>query len=376
MGYLELKLYNICEVQYNATVKKFILDNWSRFLDDCEILLDKNLIKPEQLLSLLNSIHKEIQFTMESSDSEIAFLDVLIKRTNQGISLDLYRKPTDTQHCLNFESCHPTHCKTNIPFSMARRICTIVENASAKLEHLKKLKENLKKYHYPEKIVENGITKALGIPQEELRKAKEPTKENVLAFVSTYNPNNPKAFTMIKNAVQTLKENNVVGFRDINVIHGRRQPPNLKRILTTAEFSFKNKEHGVYKCESKLCKCCDNLLIQKSYTFKNINKEFVLKTRMDCNSSNLIYVVICPTCKEEYIGETGMNKTALRNRVTLYRQHINDPKYEMLKVEKHLRECGKGNFKIFPFLQLRQQDTTLRRTMEQKFIKKFKTRLN
>ena len=181
---------------------------------------------------------------------------------------------------------------------------------------------------------------------------------------------------MIKNAVETLKSNNVVGFKNINVIHGRRQPPNLKRILTSAEFSSKNNaENGVFKC-GKNCKCCDSLLTQKSYTFKNVNQEFVVKSRMDCNSSNFIYVVICPTCKEEYIGETGGDKTLLRNRVTLYRQHIKDPKYEKLPVERHLRECGKGNFKIFPFLQLNRRDITLRKTMEQKFIKKFKPKLN
>ena len=38
--------------------------------------------------------------------------------------------------------------------------------------------------------------------------------------------------------------------------------------------------------------------------FKNIGKQFFLKAKMSCDSRNLIYVVICPTCKEEHIGET------------------------------------------------------------------------
>ena len=62
---------------------------------------------------------------------------------------------------------------------------------------------------------------------------------------------------------------------------------------------------------------------------------------MTCNSSNLVYVVICPTCREEYIGETGINKTTLRDRVRVYRQHILQPQYQKLKVEEHLRSCGK-----------------------------------
>ena len=80
---------------------------------------------------------------------------------------------------------------------------------------------------------------------------------------------------------------------------------------------------------------------------------------MTSDSRNLIYVVICPTCEKEYIGETGIGGSKLRDRVRIYRQHIQQPEHEKLKVEKHLRTCGKGNFTIFPFLQLRSNCTDL-----------------
>ena len=97
---------------------------------------------------------------------------------------------------------------------------------------------------------------------------------------------------------------------------------------------------------------------------------------MTCDSSNLVYVVICPTCGEEYIGETGIGKAKLRDRMRIYREHIRDPETEKLHVERHLRICGKGNFKVFPFFQLRKQDTALRRSYENYFQKKYKTKLN
>ena len=43
---------------------------------------------------------------------------------------------------------------------------------------------------------------------------------------------------------------------------------------------------------------------------------------MSCNSFNVIYVVICSDCLEEYIGETGVGKARLKDRVRVYRQHI------------------------------------------------------
>ena len=97
---------------------------------------------------------------------------------------------------------------------------------------------------------------------------------------------------------------------------------------------------------------------------------------MICNSKNFIYAVICPTCKERYIGETRIGDSRLRYRVRIYRQHIRQPEHEKLKVEKHLRTCGKGNVTIFPVLQLLSVDTDLRREYGDYSIKKNKTKLN
>ena len=74
--------------------------------------------------------------------------------------------------------------------------------------------------------------------------------------------------------------------------------------------------------------------------------------RFTSHSFNLIFVVICDTCKEEYIGDTREGKTKVRDRVRVYRQHIRQPQYQQLKVEEHLRVCGNGEFWVFPLLQI------------------------
>ena len=51
------------------------------------------MIKLEELLETLYSVNEAIQFTMEISDKEIPFLDILIKQDNSGIWMDLYHKP-------------------------------------------------------------------------------------------------------------------------------------------------------------------------------------------------------------------------------------------------------------------------------------------
>ena len=73
---------------------------------------------------------------------------------------------------------------------------------------------------------------------------------------------------------------------------------------------------------------------------------------MSCNSFNVIYVLICSSWLEEYIREMDIGKTRLRDMVRVYRKHIKQPEHQKLKVEEHIQICGRGSFKIFPFLQM------------------------
>ena len=130
---------------------------------------------------------------------------------------------------------------------------------------------------------------------------------------------------------------------------------NLKIILTKTEFS--QKQVGVWKRPGKRYECCTSLVLGNSYTIKNVDKTFNLKTYFSCDSYNLLYIIICPTCDEEYTRETGVGKTKLRDRVRVYQQHIREPKYQKLKVEKHLRMCVKGTFKILTLLQMQSSET-------------------
>ena len=111
---------------------------------------------------------------------------------------------------------------------------------------------------------------------------------------TTYNPNNPHVYEMRDKSVECLKRNKVDGFENLKVIKSKRQAPNLKRILTKTEFS--QKQVGVYKFPDKRCECCASLLLGNSYGFKNVHKTVNLKTYFSCDSYNLLYIIICPTC--------------------------------------------------------------------------------
>ena len=100
-------------------------------------------------------------------------------------------------------------------------------------------------------------------------------------------------------------------------LKSKRQPPNLKKLLTEANFSNKNAtKFTVTKCKEPRCGHCKYLKEGSSFNFKS--KQFNVHSDMTCTVKNVIYVIECPECRKYYVGETNN----LRNRTTLHNQHI------------------------------------------------------
>ena len=86
MGYFGIIFYRICiRMEFCKTLGQFVLDT----------------IDLSRLLKTLNFINLSIKFTMKKSDKELLFLDILIKRNDDKIWIDIYFKPetlTDVSH--------------------------------------------------------------------------------------------------------------------------------------------------------------------------------------------------------------------------------------------------------------------------------------
>ena len=139
-------------------------------------------------------------------------------------------------------------------------------------------------------------------------------------------------------------------------IKGKRQLPNLRRILMKSEFNENNTPPCVSKCNEPRCGLCKSI-IEGSY-LKIKDKTFHVKN-MNCTVRNVLYVLISNGCKEYYIGQTG---DKLRNRKTAHEQQIRDPSTR----PKNREVFGilKANINIF------KQDNTMNRIMKNtKFIK-------
>ena len=159
MSYHEIKVYSIMHHSY-ALARKHFEKSWFRFLEDYQILLKVNLIKPDDLLSILNQINNNIQFTMGKSQTRLPFLDLMINKSGKKLWMDIYNKPTDSKRYVPFTSNHPQHCLTNILFSLARKIYTIAENENVKEKRFKELNKTLLEQKYPKSLTDARILTA------------------------------------------------------------------------------------------------------------------------------------------------------------------------------------------------------------------------
>ena len=192
-----------------------------------------------------------------------------------------------------------------------------MDDIDTKNTRRKGLEDILFKRGYPKEIITIGINKARALNQKELRTPQpRQTTENILTFVTTFNPNNPSITSQLQTSLTILKSTPKMksASEGTKIIHSRRQPPNLKQLLVKSKLT--NRTEGIVsKCGGKRCTTCEQLIVRDSFHFKSSNYPFKVKHDMDCNNKFVLYVLTCAGCGENYIGET---KTKLRERMTLH----------------------------------------------------------
>ena len=119
------------------------------------------------------------------------------------------------------------------------------------------LKHTLLKQKYPENVIDAGNQRALILNRSELRQVRQNPKDNVVKYVSTFNPKIPELFGAIPKNLNILLEDKKIN--DIlhanTIIKGKRQTQNLKPLLTRAKYD----EHiiaTIDKCNHPNCGLC------------------------------------------------------------------------------------------------------------------------
>ena len=205
----------------------------------------------------MNDLPKDISFTLQFNNQEQTFLHVLVKKREGKIENDIDYKVTDSKRYLLFHSCPTRHTKINIPYNLARRLRTIISEEKVLEKHMRKLKSFLSKQNYSEQIIEHGLQQAMSLDKNPPRTVKAKPKENIVPYMSTYNPRDSEMFRVIMDIMPILQEDEKMrkSLSKHKNLKGKRQPYNLKRLLTKAKFTS-NDTCEVRRCTRPNCGLC------------------------------------------------------------------------------------------------------------------------
>ena len=318
MGWLEKKLLDNSPV----TIE---MKHWKRFIDDICILWLNPISELSRFETYINQIHPTIKFTVNSSPISLPFLDILIKLEHGIITTDLYTKATDAHSYLQYDSCHPSHCKNSIPFSQFMRLRRICSSDTKFDTQAKQMAKHFKHRGYPKKIIREAQTKARSIDRKDALIYKPKQQQNRVPFIVTHNPLNPPLRTWHNTHFDLLKANQRLkkAIPDLPIL-GERKCKSLRHLLMPSQLPRVNSvgPPGCQTCDKQRCIICrDHLVSGRTFTSDRTGESFNIRECMTCTTSGIIYLLYCAKCKcAQYTGET---QNSLKTRFYLHRSEIN-----------------------------------------------------
>ena len=300
---------------------------WWRFIDDIFIIWTEGEDSLKSFIEYLNNAHRTIKFTSKWSCSEIEFLDVKVINDSGRLETDVFIKPTDSHQYLHKTSCHPNVCKKGIPFAQALRLRRICSRNSFFEKRASDLCKFLEERGYKKKYVEEQIDRARRSSRDEVL-AERPRKENTrVPFVVTYHPGLPHIGGLLQKLHPVLHSSTRCKEAIPQVLMvAYRKPKSLAQYLVRARFTNAPKENinGTLKCTSRNCQICNFLCLGDTFCSNKNGKEFKINYNLDCNCSNVIYLINCTKCKVQYVGSTTTRfRTRFNNHKSRVNAHVN-----------------------------------------------------
>jgi len=133
---------------------------YHRYVDDIALAVPRHKIN--DILTIFNSLHSRLQFTLEIGGNKLDFLDVTLINHNNKLEFDCYRKPTFSGRVLNYFSHHPPAQKKGVIMSMVDR-AFLLSHPKFHQKNLKFIIETFLNNNYPLKFIFDTIHERLKI---------------------------------------------------------------------------------------------------------------------------------------------------------------------------------------------------------------------
>ena len=344
---------------------------WWRFIDDVFAIWTHGEQQLQTFLWELNHHHTSIKFTANWSTEEVSFLDTRVYLKNGKVETDLHTKPTDKHQYLHTKSCHPSHCKTAIPFSQALRLRRICSEQNNLIIRSKELKQYLVKRGYSEQLLDTEIQRAINGPREDcLLRGNRGRKEQRIPLVVTYHPSmNFLARTTRRHQITLRSSERLNAIFNSPPLIAFRRPKNLKDLLVRASLTSRVHEtSGNFRCGASRCKTCPILRTTNIFVSKATGERFAIKMHASCKTNNIVYLIECRRCGLQYVGESGQ---PLHKRMNSHRYDITHGRIEESPVAAHFRSDGhsESDLSVCVIDRLWTEDTIRRKNRESRWIR-------
>ncbi|OCT67316.1 hypothetical protein XELAEV_18038609mg [Xenopus laevis] len=226
---------------------------WHRYINAIMLIWQG----PEQLLkefvTKLNTNNFNLSFTMICDSSKLEFLDIEIKKNQEGlVSTILYRKKTASNSLLHAKSMHPSKCIEGIPkrqYLRLRRICSSDKDFK---QEAYKLYQRFKMRGYKTRTLHRAYQWAVTQNQEDLLyKAK---------LIMTYNKNDKDIRSIIHKHLDILSKDPVLSkLVTPRPLFSYRRSTSIGDLLTHSHFQKQSRQTCCkmpcnYRCGS--CEQC------------------------------------------------------------------------------------------------------------------------
>jgi len=305
-----------------------------RYIDDIFLIWTASKHELDEFIEHANTIHPTIKFEFVISETEINFLDTTIYiNKNNKIATKLFKKPTDRSAFLHRKSAHPENQKKSIPYGQTLRIKRICTEKEEFQRSVTELTSSLVCRGYKEEEIKIAVEKANSIPRDHLLTYKTKNKSSNIPLVLTYNKTLPSINKSIRKhwEILSIDEKQAEIFKNTKPIVAYKRNKNLRQYIghtTIAEdkvrrsgYDPRNPPKGECKpCLTKVGNlCCLQIRDTKEFTSRTTNEKFVIRHKVNCKSTHVIYLLECKRCRIQYVGKC---ETQLNIRINNHRKDV------------------------------------------------------
>ena len=397
--FFEKKLKN-----YSGLKPEFI----ARLVDDCFFKWNHAEADLTQFLSFLNNCHNSIKFEFNYSHEKVNFLDTITYIDNALIKTTLYTKPTDKKQYLHYTSSHPPHVKKAIPYSQAVRYRRIIEDDQMLSSQIQVLKQKFIQRGYPSQLLDTQLNRVFTLDRKNTLTYKSTSEKaadkhkflkgnSFLPLIITYHDSlqssNFRSIFLQKWTEFTHSD------EDIEKIFATETPQivykrgkTLSNVLIRSKFYSEltdtdrtninilaslldankaiNTKPSVTKCNESRCKCCQHIICSSVFHNTLKTNEYQINGNFNCNSTNVIYLIICKFCHKMYVGQTSRK---VKERLTNHRSDIKLQKNTPIAKHFNLPQHNMKHVSIIPIHSLEQNSTNERLKIEKDYMKTLNT---